>query len=93
MSRYPWPGQKGGLTERLGYVTVLANQDSSQWKWLQPYYDDTHPTTETRYMSLSVGQDDGKLRTDPAPYTLIEGFLQLAAPIVGQKPDVVVPNV
>ena len=37
-------------------------------------------------MSLSVDQDDGKLRTDPAPYTLIEGFLQLAAPIVGPSP-------
>lgn len=62
---------------------------SSQWKWLQPYYvssDPTKPPDTTRYMSLSVGQDDGKLRTDPAPYTLIEGFLQLAAPILGQSP-------
>lgn len=41
----------------------------------------------TKYMSLSVAQDDGKLRTDPAPYTLVEGFLQLATPIVAPPTD------
>ena len=55
-----------------------------QWKWLQPYYDETKLTNKTRYMSLSVGQDDGRLRSDPAPYTFIEEFLQLAAPILGE---------
>lgn len=39
-------------------------------------------TKETKYNALSVGAEDGRLRLDPAPYTLIEGFLQLAAPLV-----------
>ena len=33
---------------------------------------------ETRYNALAVGVEDGHLRNDPAPYTLVEGFLQLA---------------
>jgi hypothetical protein len=31
---------------------------------------------------LGVGNEDGKLRLDPAPYTFVEGFLQLARPLV-----------
>ena len=36
------------------------------------------PGLETRYNALAVGVEDGHLRNDPAPYTLVEGFLQLA---------------
>ena len=66
-------------------VRDATDEHFSQWKWLQPYLDAADQADKTRYMSLSVGQDDGKLRTDPAPYTLTEGFLQLAAPIIGRS--------
>ncbi len=36
-----------------------------------------HTTTPSR----SVPEDD-RLRADPAPYTFVEGFLQLARPLV-----------
>ena len=57
------------------------------WNWLQPYLttqtDDTgDPKQETRYNALSVGAEDGRLRLDPAPYTFVEGYLQLARPLV-----------
>lgn len=36
----------------------------------------------TEYNALSVGNEDGRLRLEPAPYTLVEGYLQLARPLV-----------
>ncbi|EMD00389.1 hypothetical protein BAUCODRAFT_144067 [Baudoinia panamericana UAMH 10762] len=62
-------------------LTVAGTK--GQWRWLQPYSrftDDGKPTTE--YMTLTVGQEDGATRSDPAPYTFVEGFLQLAAPLL-----------
>lgn len=40
----------------------------------------------TKYNSLSVGPEDGRFRLDPAPYTFVEGYLQLARPLV--QPDI-----
>lgn len=59
-------------------IKMAVAGTKGEWKWLQPYSVEE----ATRFMSLSVGQDDGRLRTDPGPYTLVEGFLQLATPIV-----------
>jgi hypothetical protein len=56
------------------------------WNWLQPYVDANPPNPadgpRPLYNALQVGQEDGNLRADPAPYTLLEGFLQLARPLV-----------
>jgi len=58
------------------------------WNWLQPYLtpvlDEGGKHTgesETKYNALSVGAEDGRLRLEPALYTLAEGFLQLAKPL------------
>lgn len=34
------------------------------------------------YNSLEIGQEDGRLRNDPGPYTMVEGYLQLARPLI-----------
>jgi hypothetical protein len=61
------------------------------WNWLQPYAlaptsngssSGSATTLETHYNSLEVGAEDGRMRMDPAPYTFVEGFLQLARPLV-----------
>jgi hypothetical protein len=58
------------------------------WNWLQPYVDPNPPSStgtdgpRPLYNALEVGPENGKLRSDPAPYTMLEGFLQLAAPII-----------
>ena len=55
------------------------------WNWLQPYPNPASATTKPGeeappplYNSFEVGTEDGLLRDDPGPYTLLEGFLQLA---------------
>ncbi|CZR52728.1 uncharacterized protein PAC_02605 [Phialocephala subalpina] len=59
------------------------------WNWLQPYLDPTPPlpgeTKRPLYNALEVGQEPGTLRDDPAPYTFVEGFLQLARPLVSEE--------
>jgi hypothetical protein len=56
------------------------------WNWLQPYVDPNKPPPDTSvrplYNALEVGNESGNLRDDPAPYTFLEGFLQLARPLI-----------
>jgi hypothetical protein len=40
----------------------------------------------TRYNALQIGEEDGRLRRDQGPYTMLEGFLQLTRPLI--KEDV-----
>lgn len=47
-----------------------------------PRPDPNLPGNETHYNALEIGHEDGRLRIDPAPYTFVEGFLQLARPLV-----------
>lgn len=57
------------------------------WNWLQPYVDsnsarESDEAPRPLYNALEVGPEDGRMRGDPGPYTLLEGFLQLARPLV-----------
>lgn len=61
------------------------------WQWLQPYDVEGEKEGEprrTRYNSLMVEQEDTRIRGDAAPYTFVEGYLQLARPLL--KGDIVV---
>jgi hypothetical protein len=57
------------------------------WNWLQPYVD-TKPSRENDeaprplYNAPEIGPEDGRMRGDPGPYTLLDGFLQLDHPLV-----------
>ena len=31
----------------------------------------------TRYNALEIGEEDGRIRNETGPYTLVEGYLQL----------------
>ncbi|KAL8759018.1 MAG: hypothetical protein Q9184_003748, partial [Pyrenodesmia sp. 2 TL-2023] len=54
------------------------------WEWLQPYRIEQHGggSAERKYNALDVEEEDGRMRLDPGPYTLAEGFLQLSTPAV-----------
>ena len=61
------------------------------WQWLQPYSVDVKdPKTgkvtgqETKFNALGVDQEDTRIRKDPAPYTFVEGYLQLARPLLSE---------
>ena len=64
---YPGPG--------LAIPAALAAQ---QWVWLQPYRD---PAAERKYMALKMDRMDERPRWEPAPYTAVEGYLQLKLPV------------
>jgi hypothetical protein len=59
------------------------------WNWLQPYVDPAPPLAGAQvrplYNSLEVGMETGAFRDDPAPYTFVEGFLQLARPLINDQ--------
>lgn len=59
------------------------------WKWLQPY--DVRPADAkegdpniTRYNEMDVNQEDTRIRKDAPPYTFVEGYLQLARPLLAE---------
>jgi hypothetical protein len=54
------------------------------WQWLQPYDVTVDGQQVTRYNALGVEQDDTNIRRDPAPYTFVEGYLQLARPLLNE---------
>ena len=39
---------------------------------------------ETKFNALGVDQEDTRIRKDPAPYTFVEGYLQLARPLLSE---------
>ena len=41
---------------------------------------------ETKFNAMDVGEEDTRIRNDPGPYTFVEGYLQLAKPLL--KSDV-----
>jgi hypothetical protein len=74
----------------------IGGGKKGQWNWLQPYVTD-EATGKRQYNALDVGEEgrfesvvlwnewlmlaDGRMRLDPGPYTLVEGFLQLMQPL------------
>jgi hypothetical protein len=58
----------------------------NKWRWLQPYVRGEGEEKRTEFGSLPVVEEDGRPRFGPAPYTAVEGYLQLLEGIV--KPDV-----
>ncbi|OQO04338.1 hypothetical protein B0A48_10949 [Cryoendolithus antarcticus] len=55
------------------------------WQWLQPYDlpgKDAKADRITRFNAMDVGEEDTKIRKERAPYTYVEGYLQLARPLL-----------
>ncbi|KAK5455897.1 hypothetical protein LTS15_005215 [Exophiala xenobiotica] len=57
------------------------------------FLDPNDPTNETHYNAFEVGTEDGKIRMDPAPYTFVEGFLQLAGSLLHASVEPAAPVV
>jgi hypothetical protein len=83
-------------TVNIPLTKPLASASAGQatYKWLQPYQVPATvngvTTTETRFNSLDIsadtasGADASTMRLESGPYTALEGFVQLAKPIVSQ---------
>ncbi|KAK4107378.1 hypothetical protein N656DRAFT_785388 [Canariomyces notabilis] len=58
----------------------------ANWAWLQPFWDTSNGGEKGKgkqeYMALGLGKVDGRPGYQKGPYTAIEGYLQLKAPIV-----------
>jgi len=59
----------------------------NKWRWLQPYVQGQGTAKHTEFGSLPIVEEDGRPKFPPAPYTAVEGYLQLLEAIV--KPDLV----
>jgi hypothetical protein len=59
----------------------------ASWAWLHPFVNPDSKAQE--YMALGLGKVDSRPKYEKGPYTAIEGYLQLKAPIV--RPDAPAP--
>ena len=60
----------------------------ADWSWLQPYISTDKADEDTNgrvYMPLNIKPVDDRPRFEPAPYTAVEGYLQMKKPIL--RPD------
>ena len=83
--------------QKAAAIRLPISGRKGTWQWLQPYdrpADKTgdpnvdkidHPNV-TKFNAMDVGEEDTRIRRDPAPYTFVEGYLQLAKPLL--KADV-----
>ncbi|CZR68331.1 uncharacterized protein PAC_18230 [Phialocephala subalpina] len=73
-------------TQKLPPINLPIAGGKGMWNWLQPYVDPAPAPSgapiRPLYNAMEVGQETGALRDDPAPYTMLEGYLQLAAPLI-----------
>ncbi|KAF7113946.1 hypothetical protein CNMCM5793_006129 [Aspergillus hiratsukae] len=73
-------------------VGGLGGKGREKWRWLQPYWADPVPDSPsariettgkiTQYNALPLTFSSTKPRLEGGPYTALEGYLQLAEPIV-----------
>ncbi|EGX44202.1 hypothetical protein AOL_s00210g74 [Orbilia oligospora ATCC 24927] len=78
--------QKDQMPE-TGTVPLPA-LDMAEWVWLQPYITDDKEVIEKEkldgrvFMPIEISKIDGRPKFEDAPYTAIEGFLQMKKPLV-----------
>ncbi|MCJ1385953.1 hypothetical protein MMC17_009078 [Xylographa soralifera] len=58
-------------------VRLPISGRKGMWNWLQPYAQDG-ADAPPKFGSMVVEEDQGKVHYAPAPYTFVEGYLQLA---------------
>ncbi|KAF3906785.1 hypothetical protein AA313_de0207401 [Arthrobotrys entomopaga] len=76
----PAPRLSGDATSEDNTAGVkLPSVKVAEWNWLQPYFSD--PTTGSEFTPLGISQVDSRPRYEKGPYTAIEGYLQMKAPI------------
>ncbi|EFW19464.1 conserved hypothetical protein [Coccidioides posadasii str. Silveira] len=63
-----------------GSAVGIPSLQSGSWAWLQPFINATSDNPE--YMALGLGKVDSRPKYQKGPYTAIEGYLQLKAPII-----------
>lgn len=83
------PGTDSGTTNQatsapapVPAIRLPISGKKGLWQWLQPYETVESGQRVTRYNALGVEQEDSRIRRDPAPYTFVEGYLQLARPLL-----------
>lgn len=70
-------------------VVPLPALKATNWNWLQPYYaSSVQPRVE--FNALKIKQTDAAIQYDPGPYTAVEGYLQLAKPLL--RPEILQKN-
>jgi len=69
----------------LDNQVALPALSAADWSWLQPYVDEN--SQPDAFMALSIGKLDSRVKYTKGPYTVVEGYLQMRAPIVAaEKP-------
>ncbi|KAF2001041.1 hypothetical protein P154DRAFT_562923 [Amniculicola lignicola CBS 123094] len=74
-------------TPAMPAIRLPISGKKGLWRWLQPYdvkgKVDTDPH-DTLFNEMDVKQEDTTIRKDRPPYTFVEGYLQLARPLLAK---------
>jgi hypothetical protein len=81
----PFPDGAGTKFPAAPVIRLPISGKKGLWRWLQPYdVPGTKSTAphDTKYNEMDVTQENTVIRKDPPPYTFVEGYLQLARPLL-----------
>ncbi|KIX05658.1 uncharacterized protein Z518_03630 [Rhinocladiella mackenziei CBS 650.93] len=80
------------LPDDVPPVRIPVSGKKGLWRWLQPYDVEqpggvgaTDAAMVSRFNALNVEEEDTRIRKDAAPYTFVEGYLQLARPLLNSE--------
>lgn len=65
-----------------GKPIPLPALQAAEWRWLQPYMDEGGKPEA--FMALPLAAMDATPRLERGPYTVVEGYLQMRAPVEGK---------
>ena len=78
------PGTRADVAEEVIKLPVSGRKGT--WNWFQPYAQDGDPNAvDPRYAQMEVQEDLGDRKFEKAPYTFVEGFLQLMGSLEQKK--------
>ena len=80
-------------------IKLPISGKKGMWQWLQPYDIPGKLATEeekkrsgikdevnkTKFVGMDVTEEDTRIRKEAAPYTFVEGYLQLARPLLAKE--------
>ncbi|KAI1819781.1 hypothetical protein F4861DRAFT_111375 [Xylaria intraflava] len=73
--------------QRPGRNVALPGLSGEEWNWLQPYDEGTEGQPFFNAFGIEKKGNLAAPGFQPAPYTAVEGFVQLRRPMMQQKPD------
>ncbi|KAK3313355.1 hypothetical protein B0H66DRAFT_629115 [Apodospora peruviana] len=83
----PPPPEPDGENGKEGeYALQISSLPVAEWAWLQPFSEKEKGKEEPQFVELALGKGEARPGFEKGPYTAVEGYLVMKAPIERKEP-------